>query len=356
MKYIILFFVAILISQNTIAQEEQLKSFIQSYTSENNFSGTILVEKDSTILYYDSFGIADRRYNQPITNQTVYKVASITKAFTAVLILQLQEQGKLDLNKPIKNYLPDYPDKVSLKVTTHQLLNHTSGIILIDTVSSVDNAMKYGIGLYQTPNTSDQLLKSFINDSLVNKPGTKFNYNNAEYIILGKIIEKIYHKTYEEVLNEKILKPLAMTNSGMAREKNIIQNLASTYFKENNSDKFINDIPMFIENWYSAGAMYSTPTDLLTFSNALFNLKLINKRSLDLMLTAGLDDYGYGVWIRGTGDKKIMARYGQIMGINAVWMRFLNNPTTIIILSNTNSVDLGDLAMGIEMNISKGKP
>lgn len=351
MKHILFFLVTILLSHYTVAQDKQLESFVQSYASKNNFNGTVLVEKDSTILYHNSFGLADRRFNLPVNNETVFKVASITKAFTAVLILQLREQGKLDLNKPIKNYLPDYPDKVSLRVTPHQLLNHTSGIILIDTVSSVENAMKYGLGLYSTPNTSDELLKSFVNDSLVNEPGTKFNYNNAEYIVLGKIIEELYQKTFEQVLNEKILEPLGMTNSGMAQEKNIIKNLASTYFTEKNPDSLINDIPMFIENWYAAGAMYSSPTDLLNFSNALFGLKLINKESLDLMLTAGLDDYGYGVWIRGDGDEKVMERYGSIMGLNAVWMRFLNKSTTIIILSNTNMTNLGGFATELEKNI-----
>jgi CubicO group peptidase (beta-lactamase class C family) len=351
MKYFIFFLAFTIFSQQAKAQETQLKSIIQSYASENNFNGTVLVEKDSTILFHESFGIADRRFNLPMNNETVYKVASITKAFTAVLILQLREQGKLDLNKPIKNYLPDYPDKVSLKVTPHQLLNHTSGIILIDTVSSVENAMKYGLGLYSTPNTTDQLLKSFINDSLVNEPGSKFNYNNAEYFVLGKIIEELYQKTYEKVLNEKILEPLGMTNSGMAAEKDIIKNLASTYFAENNSDSLINDIPMFIENWYAAGAMYSSPPDLLKFSNALFGLKLINKESMDLMLTPGLDDYGYGVWIKGKGDEKVLERYGRIMGINAVWMRLLKKSTTIIILSNTNLTNLGEFATKIGSNV-----
>ncbi|UJH91710.1 beta-lactamase family protein [Antarcticibacterium sp. 1MA-6-2] len=340
-----------MVGQQAVAQETQLNSIIQSYATKNNFNGTVLVEKDSAILFHKSFGIADRRFNIPINNETVYKIASITKAFTAVLILQLHEQGELDLNKPIKNYLPDYPDEVSLKVTPHQLLNHTSGIILIDTVSSVENAMKYGLGLYSTPNTTNQLLKSFINCSLVNEPGSKFNYNNAEYFVLGKIIEALYQKTYEKVLNEKILEPLGMTTSGMATEKDIIRNLASTYFSENNSDSLINDIPMFIENWYAAGAMYSSPPDLLKFSNALFGLKLINKENLDLMLTPGLDDYGYGVWIKGKGDERVMERYGSIMGLNAVWMRHLNKSTTIIILSNTNLTNLGNFASEIGSNV-----
>lgn len=353
MKYLIIFILTIIFHYNSIAQQDSLQSFIQSYVTKNGFDGTILVQQDSAIIYHESFGIADRRFDVAINNETIYNIASITKAFTAVLILQLVEQGKLELNKPFKTYLPEYPDKVSLKVTLHQLLNHNSGVVLIDTVSSVDNAMKYGLGIFQTPYTSDQILKSFWDKPLANKPGTKFTYNNADYIILGKIIEKIYRKTYEEVLYEKILRPLDMHNSGVMHEKDIIKNLASTYFKDKNSVIFINSLPMFIENWYAAGAMYCSSSDLLKFSNALYGLKLINKRSLDSMLTPGLDDYGYGVWIKGLGDERRMERYGQIMGINAVWMKFLNKTTTIIILSNTNVANLGELALKIEMNVPK---
>lgn len=356
MRHFLLFVKFIIFTQLASAQSVALEAFISSYSNENQFNGTILVEKDSVILYHKSFGVADRRFSLPVNNETLFKVASITKAFTAVLILQLYEQGKLDLNKPIKNYLPNYPNKVSQKVTPHQLLNHTSGIILIDTVSSIENAMKYGLGLYQTPNNTDQLLGSFMNDSLVREPSTQFVYNNAEYIVLGKIIEKLYDKPFEEVLKERILKPLGMTNSGMAQERDIIENLASTYFTANEPNILIHDIPVFIENWYSAGAMYSAPADLLNFSNALFGLKLIKKSSLDLMLNPGLDDYGYGVWIKGKDDDKRMERYGRIMGINAVWMRFLNKETTIIILSNTDLTDLGAFALKIEKNLAEFKP
>lgn len=353
MKYLVIIFLTIVCHHYVTAQEAQLKSFIQSYATKNSFDGTILVQQDTAVIYQESFGIADRRFNLPINKETIYNIASITKVFTAVLILQLAEQGKLALDKPFKNYLPEYPDKVSLKVKTNQLLNHTSGIVLIDTVSSVENAMKYGLGIFQTPHTSDQILRSFWDKPLLNKPGSKFNYNNADYIILGKIIEHIYHKTYGEVLSEKILKPLEMRNSGLMYEKDIIKNLASTYFKDNNSSVFINNIPMFIENWYAAGAMYSSPEDLLKFSNALYGLKLISKKSLDLMLTPGLDNYGYGVWVTGLGDERRIERYGQIMGINAVWMKFLNRPITIIILSNTNTANLGELGLEIERNILK---
>jgi CubicO group peptidase (beta-lactamase class C family) len=349
MKYTSTLFIAVqlIFGQLVFAQKKGMESFIQSYTHEHQFNGSILVQKDSSVIYRQSFGLADRRLDVPITKESVYKVASITKAFTSVLILQLYDNGKLELNETINKYLPDFKGEAGSKVTIHQLLNHTSGMRQIDTISSLENAFKYGLGYLQKPLTSKQLFHSFEKDSLVNEPGKKWDYNNYEYIVLGKIIEKLYNKTYEEVLKEKILDPLRMANSGMIKDKHIIKNLSSTYFTEINNKKLVNDIPVYMENWYAAGAMYSSPDDLLKFSNALFNLKLIKRETLDLMLTPGLEEYGYGVWIRGNGTDKRMERYGRIMGANTVWMEFLNEKITIIILSNTDLTDLGEFALGI---------
>ena len=107
------------------------------------------------------------------------------------------------------------------------------------------------------------------------------------------------------------------------------------------------DLPVYMENWYASGSMYSCTNDLIKFSNALFGLRIIKEDSLELMLTPGLNDYGYGVWVRGKGDLKVMERFGRIMGANSVWIRFLNKDITVILLSNTNLTDLGKFAMSI---------
>lgn len=330
----------------THGQNNTLNNFILNYTATHQFNGTVLVQKNDTIKYHHSFGIAERRFNIPCSNSTTYKVASITKAFTAVLILKLYDEKKLDLNKTIKNYLPDFKGESGTKVTIHQLLNHTSGMRQIDTISSLKNAFKYGLGYLQKPHSSDELLSLFEKDSLVHSPGTKWVYNNYEYIILGKIIEKIHNKTFEEVLNEQILAPLKMTKTGLVKQKQIVENLASTYFIDNQG-MLVNDIPVYIENWYAAGAMYSTARDLLKFSNALFGKKLVSDNALKLMLTPYLNQYGYGVWVRGNENQKRMERYGNIMGANTVWMKYLNNNVTIILISNTNETDLGKFALEI---------
>lgn len=341
--------------QYSFAQTDSLSQLITNYSKRHQFNGSVLVQRNNKTIYQKSFGIADRRFGTPISQETEYKVASVTKAFTAVLILQLYEQGKLDLNQKIKFYLPEYRGEAGTKVTIHQLLNHTSGMQNTDTVKSIANALKYGIGFYQKPYTSDQILNQFCSSPLVNTPGKKFDYNNGEYIILGKIIEALYHRSYEEILDEKILKPLGMHNSGMLYQNNIVKNLASTYFLRTNNHELINDLPVYMEDWYSAGAMYSCPADLIKFSDALFGLKLIRQTALDLMIKPGLDDYGYGVWIRdATGNNsklKRVERYGSIMGANAILMHFLNENVTIIILSNTNLTDLGDYALNIGKSI-----
>ena len=351
MRYLYLIICLLGLNSNLFAQSVGLQSFIVNYAKEHQFNGTILVKEDSRLLYHQSFGIADRRFNIPIINETEYKIASITKAFTAVLILQLSQEGKLDLNQTIKTYLPDYKGDAGTKVTIHQLLNHTSGMRNLDTLHSISSALKNGLGYYQKYYTPDQIMNDFYSDSLVNIPGKKFDYNNGEYVILGKIIEAIDKKPYEEILKDRILKPLKMNNTGLLNQQDIIPNLSSAYFFRKDINRLVSDLPYFIEDYYAAGAMYSCTTDLMKFSDALFGLKLIDKQMLRLMINPGLDDYGYGVWIRdvkGANDKYArVERYGSIMGVNVLLIHFLKKNVTVIMLSNTNLTDLGDYALKV---------
>ena len=347
MKHVLLLVVSLLLHQSVLAQSTTPESFLAAYTKEHNFNGSILIQKDGAVSYAKSFGLANIPFKVPNTNQTKYKIASITKLFTSVLILQLHEQGKIDLNKPIATYLPDYAGEGADKVTLHQLLNHTSGLANFDTVKDLDTALKSGIPVYQTPYTSDQLLARFCSGKLANVPGKVFDYNNADYIVLGKIIERLYSDTYERVLRDRILQPLKMENTGMLHQGDILDGLADTYFFRPDLKAMVNDLPVYPENWYAAGGMYSTVDDVLTFSNALFRAKLLKKETLALMTTPGLDDYGYGLWAYDTkvnGKKhRVVKRPGQIMGAQTQLYRFLDEDVTIIILSNTGTTDLDEL-------------
>ena len=329
----------------------QPDTFIESYAKEHDFNGSILIQKDGEIRYARSFGLANIPFQVPNTLQTKYRIASITKLFTSVLILQLHEQGRIDLNGTIGTYLPDYAGEGAAKVTVHQLLNHTSGIANFDTVKDMETALKSGIPVYQLPRTSDELLETFSSGKLVNPPGQVFDYNNADYIVLGKIVERLHGKSYEQVLEEKILQPLKLENTGMLHQGDVLAGLADTYFFRPDLKALVNDLPVYPENWYAAGGMYSTVDDLLAFSNALFGGKLLEKESLALMFTPGLDDYGYGLWSYDMkiDDRKhrVVKRPGQIMGAQTQLFRFLDDGVTIIILSNTGTTDLDEFVAEI---------
>lgn len=333
-------------SQCALAQTLKVDHMIEDYAAKNQFNGTVLVQKDSKIIYHKSFGVAERSFNSPVTNDTRYQVCSITKTFTAVLILQLVEQGKIDLNKKIIDYLPDYKGEGGPKVSIRQLLNHTSGMKNTDTAKD-ENFLKYGIGFYHTPHPLKEIVAKFCSNALVNEPGTKFDYNNGEYMILGRILEVIEKMSFEEILNQKILLPLGMKNSGLLSHYKLIEKLATPYYKDKSLDHLIPNIPIYVEDFSAAGAMYSTTSDPMKFNNALFDFKLIKKETLDQLLTPGLDNYGYSVWIRDAGKYKRMERYGRIAGANAAWFHYLNNGLSVIILSNTNLTDLSDYASKI---------
>lgn len=346
-----LFLLAALLApaRHTFGRPPGYESYVESYARAKDFSGTILIQKSGRIVYAKSFGWANRQHKVPNKIDTRYKVASITKAFTAVLILRLYERGRIDLNKTIRTYLPDYAGEAGDKVTIHQLLNHTSGMANIDrNLTGAGSAVRNGIPHYQTPLTTDELLAKYCSERLVNEPGKVFDYNNADYIVLGKIIERVQGKPYEQVLGESILQPLAMRDTGMLYQHDVLDGLADTYFFRDDLKRLANDLPVYIENWYAAGAMYSTARDLLKFSDALFGAKLLKAETLALMFKPGLDDYGYGVWAYETTinhrKRVVVKRPGRIMGAQSMLFRLLNDKVTVIILSNTDAVSLDEFA------------
>lgn len=334
----------------------QPDAFIETYAKEHDFNGSILIQKDGEVRYARSFGQANIPFKVPNTLQTKYRIASITKVFTSVLILQLHEQGKIDLGKTIGTYLPDYAGEGADKVTIHQLLNHTSGIANFDTVKDMETALKSGIPVYQLPRTSDELLETFSRGKLVNPPGQVFDYNNGDYVVLGKIVERLHGKSYEQVLKERILQPLKLENTGMLHHSDILDGLADTYFFRPDLKALVNDLPVYPENWYAAGGMYSTVHDLLAFSNALFEGKLLAKETLALLAAPGLDDYGYGLWSytmkAGGREHRVVKRPGQIMGAQAQLFRFLDQDITIILLSNTGTTDLDEFVAEIAKRVA----
>ncbi len=333
------------ISGTASGQSPRVLDSIESYVKANKFSGSMLIQKGQEAFFSKSYGLANQPFKVKNTLETRYKIASITKLFTSVLIMKLAEQGKIDLGATISDYYPEYPGEGVDRITIHQLLNHTSGLPYFGPASK-EEALEVGMVAWQLPHTLDSLIIKYHSQDLVNEPGKVFNYNNGDYLILGKIIENIEGKSFHEVLHAEILEPLQMTNSGLLYQYQILENLADSYFTMNDSIGLVNDLPVYIQNWYTAGAMYSTIYDLQKFASALFSGKLIEISSLEKLLTPGLDEYGYGLWIydltRNSRKYRVFKRPGDIMGSKAMLVYLPAEEVTIIILANTDLVNLDD--------------
>jgi D-alanyl-D-alanine carboxypeptidase len=347
----LLILLAGLVSGPAPARPAPLGAAISALARQQDFSGTILVQEQGRRLYGGSFGLADRAFAVPAADATRYKIASITKIFTSVLILQLHDEGKVALDAPAQSYLPELKAVPAGRVTIHQLLNHTSGLAQWDNVASYQEAFAKGVERYQRPLPPAELLKLCCLGPLAAPPGTRFDYNNADYFVLGRIVERLTGGSFEVALEERILRPLHMKDSGLLRWDAVVERLAPTYFYRDDTHVLINDMPVYYENWYSAAGMYSTARDLLAFADALYGGRLLKPATLELMLKPGLDDYGYGLWSysidRSGRSYRVAKRPGSVMGANTVLYRLLDRPATIVILANSNRVDLDVFAQRV---------
>jgi CubicO group peptidase (beta-lactamase class C family) len=306
-----------------------------------------MVARNGEKVFSGAFGMANFQFNVPNKIDTRFKICSITKLFTSVLILKLYDEGKIDLNETIGAYLPDYKGEGVNQISIFQLLTSTSGL-------EINEGQENGSGespMYFDYYSIDEIINKFCSGKLINIPGEKWNYNNADYIILGKIVEKITKKSFEEVLSDYILIPLSMTNSGMDENCRVIDKLASVYQYNQITNLVNNDPHYYIENYYAAGAMYSNIEDLLKFSNALFGGNLLKHSSLEKLITPYRSSYGFGLWIneRQVNNSKVLIaeRQGSIWGATTRLLYLPDTAITIILLTNLDRTSLDDFQLEI---------
>ncbi len=312
------------ISKNTQAK---IIDYINNYSKDNEFNGAILVSDGSNIILNKAFGMADYDNNIENTTQTVFEIASLTKQFTATAILMLQEKNLLSVQDPLSKYIPDYPDGDKIKI--YNLLNHSSGIHdYVDSAESIESE--------KDSFTLEELIELFKNEPLDFEPGTEFGYSNSNYILLGYIIEKVSQKKYEDYIEENILKPLNLTNTGFLSNKDTIKNKAIGYStidaKNNEYEKATDEEGPIIA---SAGEICSTTEDLYKWEQALFAEKIINRTSLNEMFTPGITSYGYGWSIdESVEGNKVVSHIGNLPGYTSYIGRNIYKKYSIIILSN----------------------
>lgn len=303
----------------------KIAEYLEAYTKLWAFSGTIAAIKNGEVLFNKAYGYANIEHKVKNTTKTKYKIWSLTKQFTAVAILMLEEKSLLKVEDPLKKYFPEC-EGLNPLITIHQLLTHTSGIF---NYSNLPNSRRT---FQRIHHGKTDLIDMFTKKPLDFEPGAQWNYSNTGYYLLGILIEKLTGMTYSEFLSESIFKPLKMFNTGVDDEKSIIDNKATGYYL--NGDDLIHCQYINMNLIFSSGAMYSTSEDLLLWSEALNSNQLISRESITKMNTPYKNNYGYGVAIHSYSNKRVVQHNGGCEGFLAEIHRFVDNDFTVVVLSN----------------------
>ena len=307
-----------------------------------DFSGTILVAKQSDDLIILSYGFSDRDNEVPNTSQTKYPIGSITKSFTAMAIMILEERGLLKVEDPICNYLSDCPDAWK-PVTLHHLLNHSSGI--------PNYADLYAQGKIDadpcTEHTQEEIIACFKDYPLEFPPGSQWHYSNSGYYLLGIIIEKVSDKHYDDFIQENILKPLEMTDTGYNFADQTLKNRASGY--SIGQLQIINAPCWDVSVGYSSHGLYSTVGDLYKWDQAFYKDPLVSDETLGKILTSvvatndGDQKYGYGWFISSSSGRQVIEHHGGWSGFNLTLARYPDDQVTVVVLSNLDVLDVYEI-------------
>ncbi len=328
---------------------EKIDKLMKTYKEYGLFNGSVLVAEKGKVIFKKGYGMANMEWDIPNKPNTKHRLGSVSKQFTSMLILQLAEQNKLKLDVSISKYLPDYPKKTGNKITIHHLLTHTSGI---PNYTAFPGFFK---NKSRDPYTPDKFVTVFADSALDFKPGERFAYSNSGYFLLGVIIEKVSGKSYEQVLQENILSPLKMNNTGYDHHTTILKNRATGY--ERAGDTYINSPYLDMSIPYAAGSLYSTVEDLFLWDQALYKNKLLSKKYMDLLFKPHVAAFGahyaYGWGVRktaveGVKDSILLTRHGGgINGFNTLIKRIVTHKNLIVLLNNTGGAQLNKISQAI---------
>jgi len=327
----------------------KLDQLFDRIAEKNKGMGSVAIIKDGKPVYTRAFGysqISDTD-KKPMTAANRFRIGSVTKTFTAALILQLVDEKKLQLTQTIDKFLPQIPN--ANKITIEQILSHRSGI---PNISRAQNAER---NVNTLPMTKEEHLALIVNTKPDFEPGTKSNYSNSGYFVLGLIIEKITGKSYESVLQDKIIKKLGLKDTYLATGNiDVNKNEALTYFIVPGSKNWKQVPETHPSLLFSAGAIVSTPSDMAKFILALFDGKIISKESLSQM-TKLRDGEGFGLVTFPYSGKTFYGHTGGADNYGA-WMMYLpDEKLAITYTSNAKIYPVKDIISGI-VNIYYNKP
>ena len=310
----------------------------------DEFTGAVLVARDGEVLLDRGYGFANREWSVPNDGDTKFRLGSVTKQFTAVAIMLLNERGLVDLDAPVKTYLPDAPAAWD-GVTVRHLLTHTAG------VPNFTDFDDYGASK-TLPATMDSLIGRFRDRPLDFQPGEGWSYSNSGYILLTAIVEKASGKSYADFVAETLFQPLGMADSGYDSHAAVLPRRASGYAPTARGIVNADYIDMSIPQ--GAGALYSTTRDLLKWEQGLFGGRLLTPASLALLTTPVRNQYAFGLAVTQAGGNTTIAHSGGIEGFNTHMAWDPDRRMTVIVLGNLNGPG-SDQVAGSLMALARGE-
>ncbi|HEY1663879.1 MAG TPA: serine hydrolase [Verrucomicrobiae bacterium] len=315
------------------ALSEKADALLNGLIKTNDPGMAVLVAQDGKILFEKGFGMADVEHDVPVTPQTIFRIGSITKQFTAAAILKLQEEGKLGVNDKLSKYIPDFPrgDEVTLR----ELLNHTSGIH--DYVPEPDHWSDL-----TKPTTTEAIIEMIKKYPYDFDPGTKWSYDNSGYVLLGYIVEKVSGQSYGGFLRENFFQPLGMTNTGVYHAQPGLSHEALGYSLGTNGFERVPDDLCATGD----GALYSTVKDLYRWNEGIFNGRVLDAASLKAAFTpvkkkvSQLNSghgYGFGWFVGRDRGLREISHGGGIPGFTSMLLRLPDAQFTVVVLGNTGA-------------------
>lgn len=328
-------YVAFIICLIATAGHTKNFSCVDDLALKSGFNGTLAVKYKDEVLFANSYGNIHHEKDLPCEKTSLFRIASVTKQFTAASILLLQEKGLLNVHDPINKFLPNYPN--GEKITLHHLLTNTSGIW--NYTKNKNPSLEVLLGGLSV----ERLIEQFRDEPLLFEPGEKYSYSNSGYILLGAIIEKISGQPYEKFIHEHILSKIGMKNTRYKTDSTRLAGEAIGYTM-NDDGQIIKALNIHNSLAFSSGGLSSTVDDLLIWSAALKNSSILTAESLHDMQTCYVQKhnsptsfYGYGVEIEILNPSPLRRKIwhsGSILGFQSSFSQYIEDDITIVILSN----------------------
>ncbi|MBF9239627.1 serine hydrolase [Hymenobacter sp. BT683] len=325
----------------------ELEALLRAYADRGDFAGSVLVARHGKILLEKGYGLANRRTHAPNGPDTRYPIASVTKTFTAALVLHLAERNKLAITDKLSRHYPDFPHGDS--ITLAQLLSHTSGIY--------DYTQLNDFMLSETarPATEQRMLALFRNQPLDFAPGTDWRYSNSGYSLLGYIIEKATGLRYAQAIQKTIFTPLGMARSGFDYQRLADATKAAGYYAEVGK-AYVKETPSIDPSIsFAAGALYSTVGDLYKWHMGLQRHRTMGAASAVRAYTPVRNHYGYGWVIDSVAGQRTVSHSGGTWGFRSTLVRVPADDVCIVLLSNTETPSLDAIAKGL-LAVLYGQP